>query len=67
MQETVNRGKNNNRYSKSHSKLIYQLLFWNVSRKADYRAGDKWFIHDPKRRKENRFLSLKHPCWLSLV
>ena len=33
----------------------------------DYRAGGKWFIHGPKRRKENQLLSLEHPCWLSLV
>ena len=52
---------------KSHSKLTYQLSFKNVSRKVDYHAGGKWFIHGPKRRKENQLLSLKHPCWLSLV
>ena len=33
----------------------------------DYHAGGKWFIHGPKRRKENQLLSLKHPCWLSLI
>ena len=33
----------------------------------DYHAGGKWFIHGPKRRKENQLLSLKHPYWLSLV
>ena len=57
----------NNKYMKCHSKLTYQLSFWNVSRKVDYHAGGKWFIHGPKRRKENQLLSLKHPCWLSLV
>ena len=57
----------NNKYMKYHSKLTYQLSFWNVSRKVDYHAGGKWFIHGPKRRKENQLLSLKHPCWLSLV
>ena len=57
----------NNEYMKYHSKLTYQLSFWNVSRKVDYHAGGKWFIHGPKRRKENQLLSLKHPCWLSLV
>ena len=57
----------NNKYMKYHSKLTYQLSFWNVSRKEDYHAGGKWFIHGPKRRKENQLLSLKHPCWLSLV
>ena len=57
----------NNKYMKYHSKLTYQLLFWNVSRKVDYHAGSKWFIHGPRRRKENQLLSLKHPCWLSLV
>ena len=54
----------NNRYMKYHSKLTYQLSFWNVSRKVDYHAGGKWFIHGPKRRLENQVLSLKHPCWL---
>ena len=43
----------NNKYMKYHSKLTYQLSFWNVSRKVDYHAGGKWFIHGPKRRKEN--------------
>ena len=57
----------NNKYMKHHSKLTYQLSFWNVSRKVDYHAGGKWFILGPKRRKENQLLSLKHPCWLSLV
>ena len=57
----------NNKYMKYHSKLTYQLSFWNVSRKVDYHPGGKWFIHGPKRRKENQLLSLKHPCWLSLV
>ena len=57
----------NNEYMKYHSKLTYQLSFWNVSRKVDYHAGGKWFIQGPKRRKENQLLSLKHPCWLSLV
>ena len=41
----------NNKYMKYHSKLTYQLSFWNVSRKVDYHAGGKWFIHGPKRRK----------------
>ena len=54
----------NNKYMKYHSKLTYQLSFWNVSRKVDYHAGGKWFIHGPKRCKENQLLS---PCWLSLV
>ena len=57
----------NNKYMKYHSKLTYQLSFWNVSRKVDYHAGGKWFIHGPERRKENQLPSLKHPCWLSLV
>ena len=57
----------NHKYMKYHSKLTYQLSFWNVSRKVDYHAGGKWFIHGPKRRKENQLLSLKHSCWLSLV
>ena len=57
----------NNKYMKYHSKLTYQLQLWIVSRKVDYHAGGKWFIHGTKRRKENQLLSLKHPCWLSLV
>ena len=40
----------NNKYMKHHSKLTYQLSFWNVSRKVDYHAGGKWFIQGPKRR-----------------
>ena len=59
--------KNNNKYMKYHSKLTYQLSYRNVSRKVDYHAGGKWFVHGPKRRKKNQLLSLKHPCWLSLV
>ena len=59
--------RNNKKYIKYHSKLTYQLAFWNVSQKVDYHAGGKWFIHGPKRRKENQLLSLKHPCLLSLV
>ena len=35
----------NNKYMKYHSRLTYQLSFWNVSRKVDYHAGGKWFIH----------------------
>ena len=34
----------NNKYMKYHSKLTYQLSFWNVSQKLDYHAGGKWFI-----------------------
>ena len=59
--ETVNRGKNYNKYMKSHSKLTNQLSFQNVSRKVDYHAGGNWFIYGPKRRNENQLLSLKHP------
>ena len=58
---------NYNKYMKSHCKFTYKLLFKNVSRKVDYHAGGKWFIHVPKRRNENQLLSLKDPCWLSLV
>ena len=54
----------NNKCMKYHSKLTYQLSFWNVSRKVDYHAGGKWFIHGPKRRKENQLLSLKHPWYI---
>ena len=59
--------RNNNQYLNSHSKLTYQLSSENVSQKVDYHAGGKWFIDGPKRCKEKQLLSLKHPCWLSLV
>ena len=32
-------GARNYKYMKYHSKLTYQLSFWNVSRKVDYHAG----------------------------
>ena len=54
-------------YIKYHSKLTYQLSFWNESRNMDYHAGGKWFILGPKRRKDNQLLSMKQPYWLSLV
>ena len=57
MHETVNRYIYY-KYMEYHSKLTYQLSFWNVSRKVDYHAGGKWFIHGPKRHKENQLLSL---------
>ena len=38
----------NNKNKKYHSKLTYQLSFWNVSREVDYHAGGKCFIHVPK-------------------
>ena len=47
----------NNKYMKYHSKLTYQLSFWNVSRKVDCHAGGKWFIHGPKRRNENQLVA----------
>ena len=46
--------RNNDKYMKYHSTLTYQHSFWNVSRKVDSHAGGKWFIHGPKRRKENQ-------------
>ena len=55
----------NNKYMKYHSQLTYQLSFWNVSRTVDYHAGGKWFIHGPKRHKENQLLSLKHPKYIN--
>ena len=54
--------RNNNKYMKYHSKLIYQLSFWNVSRNVDYHAGGKWFIHGPKRHKENQLLAWNTPA-----
>ena len=44
-----------------------KITFMHESRKVDYHAGGKWFINGPKRPKERQLLSLKHPCWLSLV
>ena len=47
-----------------YGKWVYKVLgIWKV----DYHVGGKWFIYGPKRLKENQLLSLKHPCWLSLV
>ena len=43
----------NNKYMKYHSKLTYQLSFWNVSQKVDYHAEGKWFIHGPKYNSHN--------------
>ena len=37
-----------NEYMKYHSKLTYQLSFWNASRKVDYHAGGKWFSQTPQ-------------------
>ena len=56
----------NDKYMKYHSKLTYQLSFWNVSRKVDYHAGGKWFIHGPKRRKENQLLKTETPLRIIL-
>ena len=50
----------------SHSKLTYQLLIQIVSRKTDYHAGGKWFIHGPRRCKENRLLILYDIWYISL-
>ena len=33
--------------------------------KVDKCTGDKWLIHDTKRRKENQLQSLKLPCRIS--
>ena len=46
--------RNNNKYMKYHSKRTYQLSFWNVGHKVDYHAWGRWFIHGPKRHKENQ-------------
>ena len=48
-------------------KLTHQLSFRNINLKLDHHTAVKWFIHDPKHRKENRLLSLKHSWWLSWV
>ena len=63
MHETVNRSKKYDKYMKSHSKLTYQLSFSNVSRKLDYHAGGKWFIHGPKRHKENQLHQRCSKCF----
>ena len=34
-------------------------------RKVDQHAGDKWLIHDTKRRKDNQLQSLGLPCSIS--
>ena len=34
---------------------------WTIMQEASF------FIHGPKRRKENHLLSLKRPCWVSVV
>ena len=63
-------GRGYNKYIEYHSKLTYQLSFWNLSWKVDYHAGGKWFIHGVKRRKKNQFLSLKqdiHKPKLSII
>ena len=49
----------NYKYLKYHSKLTYQISFWNVSRKVDYHAGGKWFNHGPK-----RTLDIRTRTWL---
>ena len=35
--------RNNNKYMKYHSKLTYQLSFWNVSQKVNYQAGGRYW------------------------
>ena len=34
-------------------------------RKVDQHTGDKWLIHDTKRRQDNQLQSLKLPCRIS--
>ena len=40
-----------------HFKLNFQ--------KVDQQTGEKWLIHDTKRRKENKLQSLELPCRIS--
>ena len=40
-----------------HFKLDFQ--------KVDQHTGDKWLIHDTKRRKDNQLQSLELPCRIS--
>ena len=45
----------------------YQIYTSTVIKKLeiDHHTGDKWFIHGPRRHKENHLQSLKHFCGLS--
>ena len=46
----------------------YTLSLKNINLKVDHRTGGLWFIHGPKRRKDNQFQSLNpHPTPPPLV
>ena len=65
MHETVTRGKK----QLWIYEISFQIYIPTLISKYEPKSGlsCKWFIHGPKRRKENQLLSLKHPCWLSSV
>ena len=49
-------------------KISHQLAIKNLNLKINHHhARGKWFIHDPKHRKENQLQSLGHPFILSIV
>ena len=48
-------------YVKPTAQLVFKIDFQMV----DKHAGDKWLIHDTKRRKDNQLHSLKLPCRVS--
>ena len=53
------------RYIIHYVKPTAQLLFKFDFHKVGQHAGDKWLIHDTKRRKDNQLQSLKLPCRMS--
>ena len=56
----------NNEYMKYHSKLTYQLSFWNVSRKVDYHAGGKWFSSSMAPNAARRYQWIRNKCHFGL-
>ena len=47
--------------------LHNNCYFKNRNLKVDHHTKSKWFIHCPKRHRENRLQSLKHSYWMSLI
>ena len=50
-------------YVKATAPLVLKIDFQKGG--PTCRRGGKWLIHDPKRRKDNQFQSLKLPCRIS--
>ena len=48
-----------------HYTTIAQQLLKNTDPNVDHHAGWKWFIHGPKRRKQNQLQSLELSYWLT--